>query len=102
MITIIISAPALVCGVPVFIDVYVMVTWIYKHTGGLTLTNVSVSYKENNSSMDSMDAILTEIDATSVKVYNLKLGSEYVFNISAQNNYGSTSIICGPSLYVTG
>ena len=50
----------------------------------------------------NLEIMLTETNATAVKVQNLKVGFEYVFNISARNNHGSTNIFCGPVLYVTG
>ena len=50
----------------------------------------------------NLEIMLTETNATAVKIPDLKLGFEYVFNISARNNHGSTSILCGPILYVEG
>ena len=78
--------------------------WLYNHTGGLPITNVSVLYSVNDSSsnVNSLEITLTETDATSVNVRHLKLGFEHVFNITAKNNHGYTSILCGPVLYVTG
>ena len=57
-----------------------------------------------NDSSSNLEMTLTEADATvtSVNVSDLKSGFEYVFNITAKNNHGYTSILCGPVLYVTG
>ena len=89
------------CGVLESANGFITVTWHYNYTGGLPITNISVSYNVNNGESNTRLAE-TESDATAVKVQDLKLGFEYVFTISARNNHGSTSILCGPILYVTG
>ena len=83
---------------------FITVAWLYNHTGGLPITNVSVLYSVNDSSsnVNNLEITLAETDATSVNVSDLKPGFEYVFNITANNNHGYTSILCGPVLYVTG
>ena len=45
---------------------------------------------------------ISSVDITSVIVGNLEVGIEYTFNITASNAYGSSSILCGPTLYVLG
>ena len=62
----------------------------------------SVNDISGNVNNINLEIMLTETDATTVKVQDLKLGFEYVFNISARSNHGSTSILCGPILYVKG
>ena len=42
------------------------------------------------------------VDTTSVIVPNLMAGSEYMFNITAENSIGSSTIMCGPILHVLG
>ena len=41
-------------------------------------------------------------DTTSVMVPNLVASAEYMFNVTAGNSVGSSSIICGPILHVIG
>ena len=98
----IVSAPSLECGVLESANGFITVTWHYNHTGGLPITNISVSYNVYNGESNTTSLAETESDTTAVKVQDLKLGFEYVFNISARNNHGSTIILCGPILYVTG
>ena len=69
------------------------------------MTNISVSYIKQvggliNTSHSTPIAV-NQVDATSVEVPNLEVGFEYVFIITAMNAHGSSSIICGPTLYVT-
>ena len=60
------------------------------------------SVKDGSNNVNNLEITLTETDATVVKVQDLKPGFEYVFNITANNNHGYSSILCGPVLYVTG
>ena len=73
----------------------VIVTWSYIHTGGLPLTNVSVSYANDNS-LSPIPIPLISVDTTSVTIPDLKAGFEYTFNVTAENSEGSSSTVCGP------
>ena len=42
------------------------------------------------------------IHTTSITVHGLTTGFKYTFNITARNNYGTSSILCGPVLHVIG
>ena len=92
------------CNAPVSSNGVIIVAWSYIHTGGLPLTNVSVSYTyESNTTKRSPISIpISSVDTTSVNVDSLEAGFEYSFNITASNTYGSFSIVCGPTLYVLG
>ena len=45
---------------------------------------------------------ISSVDTTSIMVPNLVAGAEYIFNITAENNVGSSTIMCGPILHVIG
>ena len=42
------------------------------------------------------------VDTTSVEVDDLVAGFEYVFNTTAENSNGSSSILCGPIHHIVG
>ena len=86
---------------------FMTVTWNYTHTGGLPLTNILVSYVKQLEGLNininqSTFVTVNEVDATSVKVPNLEAGFGYIFNITAVNNYSSSSIFCGPTFHANG
>ena len=88
---------------------FMTVTWNYTHTGGLPLTNILVSYVKQLEGLNinininqSTSVTVNEVDATSVKVPNLEAGFGYIFNITAVNNYSSSSIFCGPTFHANG
>ena len=78
----------------------IILAWSYIHTGGLPLTNVSVSYYE--SGLSPIPIPLTSVDTTLVTIPDLKAGFEFTFNITAENSEGPSSILCGPVTYVHG
>ena len=89
-----------------------MVTWSYIHTGGLPLTNIHLSYSHSILG-NSTEKIVTNspqlntvsvmrVDSTSVVVPSLVTGVEYTFNVTAENSYGSSSIVCGPIPHIIG
>ena len=90
-----ISVPELFCNASVSSSGTVTVTWSYIHTGGLPLTNVSVSYTSDNS-LSPIPIPLISVDTTSVTIPDLKAGFEYTFNVTAENSEGSSSTVCGP------
>ena len=75
----------------------VMVTWSYVHTGGLPLTNVSLSYTYEDEFIISkpVPISISRVDATRITLPNLEAGFRYTFNVTSQNRIGSTSTICG-------
>ena len=81
-------------------------TWRYNHTGGLPLTGLSVSYTTIESDGSDIGAssrvVVSNVDASSVAVSNLEAGYGYVFNITAENGNGYSSILCGPTFHNTG
>ena len=91
---IIITVPELFCNASVSFNGTVTVTWSYIHTGGLPLTNVSVSYKNINS-LKPIPIPSISVDTTSVTIPDLKAGFEYIFNVTAVNSEGSSSTVCG-------
>ena len=53
--------------------------------------------------MNGSNAVsISTVDTTSIMVPNLIVGAEYIFNVTAENNVGSSSIICGPILHIIG
>ena len=98
------AVPAPVCNVSVSASGVITVTWSYIHTGGLPLTNVSVSYTyEEGSVVSSPNPVqVTSINTTSVTLVELQEGFRYTFNITAENSNGTSSILCGTTLYVSG
>ena len=90
-----ITVPGLFCNASVSSNGTVTVTWSYIHTGGLPLTNVSVSYTNDNS-LSPIPIPLISVDTTSVTIPDLKAGFEYTFNVTAENSEGSSSTVCGP------
>ena len=82
----------------------VTVTWSYIHTGGLPLTNIFISYTyEDNSVISSTNHVpFTSIDKTSVTLVELQEGFRYTFNITAENNHGTSSTLCEATLHIHG
>ena len=106
-----ITVPALSCDAPVSSNGVITVTWSYIHTGGLPLTNVFLTYTNsvlwnstgnfsNHSQRNTVS--VSSVDSTSIVVPNLVTGPEYLFNITAENSYGSSSIVCGPTPHLIG
>ena len=97
------TVPALVCNAPVSARGDIIVMWSYIHTGGLPLTNVSMAYTFNESMGTITNPIpISGVDTTSVEVVDLVAGFEYLFNTTAENSNGSSSILCGPIHHVVG
>ena len=103
--------PALSCDAPVSSNGVITVTWSYIHTGGLSLTNLFLTYTHsilgnstgnfsNHSQLNTVS--VNSVDSTSIVVPNLVTGAEYMFNIMAENSYGSSSVICGPTPHLIG
>lgn len=91
------------CNVPVSLNDVISVAWSYIHTGGLPLTNVSVTYTISCSEIDStasgpIPIPFSDLESSTVSVTNLEFGFEYTFNITAQNSNGTSSVLCGPTL----
>ena len=77
--------------------------WSYIHTGGLPLTNVSMVYIFNESMRTIINPVsVSSVDTTSVEVADLVAGFKYLFNATAENSNGSSSILCGPIHHVVG
>ena len=85
----------LFCNTLIVANGTVIVSWFFIHTGGLSLTNVSVSYYFDNSS-SPIPIPLISVDSTLVTLPDLKAGFEYTFNVTAENSEGSLSTLCGP------
>ena len=81
----------------------ITVTWSYIHTGGLPLTNVSVSYSLTKGSRTVIKSVpVSSIDSTLVEISDIETGFKYTFNITAENSNGSSSIICGATVDALG
>ena len=82
----------------------VTVTWDYRHTGGLNLTQVAVDYRQEETEtfqVLSRDSD-SELNKNSLEVQNLTAGYTYIFRISATNNNGSTSVECPSVIHTVG
>ena len=101
MYTINITVPELFCNASVSSNGTVTVTWSYIHTGGLPLTNVSVTYIIYNN-LSPIPIPLISVDTTSVTIPDLKAGFEYTFNVTAVNSEGSSSTECGFTIHESG
>lgn len=99
------AVPALTCNDPVSSKGVITVIWSYIHTGGLPLTNLFLTYSTSlpgycNSGLN--DISVSSVNTTSVTVSDIMAGAEYTFNITAENDIGSSNIICGPTFHITG
>ena len=45
---------------------------------------------------------ISNVDTTSIVFHNLVTGAEYVFNITVENSYGSSSFTCGLTPHIIG
>ena len=99
------TVPSLMCGDPVFRNGGITSNWSYVHTGGLSLNHVYVSYTfEEGSGTSSPIHVMTFVNAqpTEVNVPRLVAGHRYTFNITAENDVGSSYILCGQTLLSVG
>lgn len=95
--------PALKCAAPHFVNGDITATWSYIHTGGLSLTNLSVFYMfMEGSAINRVPVNLQNINALSATISNLTTGFKYSFNITAENSNGASNILCGPILHLIG
>ena len=78
----------------------VTVSWSFVHTGGLPLTNVSVSYYYIF--LSPIPIPLISVGTTLVTIPDLKAGFEYTFNVTAVNSEGSSSTVCGLTIPESG
>ena len=97
------TVPALTCSAPVSTGGVIKVTWAYIHTGGLSLTNVTVTYTFINGFQNIASVVSVScFDITSVMISDLVVGIEYTFDVTAENNYGSLNVQCGHTHHVIG
>ena len=96
-------APVSTCDSALSSNGTVMVTWSYLHTGGLPLTSVSMMYTfTEGSTVNLVPVNVPNIHTTSISVHGLTTGFRYTFNITTRNDYGTSSILCGPILHAIG
>ena len=95
------AVPSLLCDPPTSTNGDITVTWFYIHTGGLPLTNVSLTIF-NDGPESATDFILQSADTQSIEIPHLVAGFEYTFNVTAVNSIGSSSISCGPVFHRPG
>ena len=98
------TVPSLMCGDPVFRDGGITSTWSYVHTGGLSLNRVYVSYtyEEGSATISPIPVPFMNTQQTEVNIPSLVAGHRYTFNITAENNVGSSYVMCGPTLLSVG
>ena len=92
------------CDNPEFSEGGITARWSYIHMGGQTLTNVLVSYtfEESASVSDPISVPFDDVSLTSVNVPWLVAGFRYTFNITAENDIGSSYVLCEPTLLSIG
>lgn len=97
------TAPSLTCDYTTSSNGTVAVGWSYVHTGGLPLTDLSVAYTfTEGSTTRRVPVNVSSVTRSSVSIQGLTVGFMYTFNITARNNNGASSILCGPILHVIG
>ena len=74
------------CDPPTSANGVITVTWSYIHTGGLPLTNVSVTFFSNGVETAINSIPVSDTDTQSTDVPDLVTGFEYSFNITAVNS----------------
>ena len=80
-----------------------MASWMYVHTGGLPLTDLSVMYSyEEGASTVSRSVNGVNLNDLSVTVSGLVAGEEYTFTVTAENSNGSSSTVCEPVDHIVG
>ena len=94
--------PAVICNAPVSSNGVITVTWSYIHTGGLPLTNLYLTYTQSIPGNGLNAVSIISVDTTSIVFPNLVTGTEYIFNVTAENSYGSSSITCGSTPHIIG
>ena len=79
-----------------------MLSWSYRHTGGLPLTGLSLicRFEEGASAVTrSVDVNLSDF---MVAVRALLAGVEYTFTVTAENTNGSSNTECQPVDHIVG
>ena len=100
--------PKVLCQVPQSSDGKILVSWDYKHTGGLNLTQVTIEYKQQDVQsfqLLSDSSVVDSEDLLSMKyteVLNFTAGFNYTFRITAANENGINSINCPSILHTVG
>ena len=78
----------------------IRITWDYRHTGGLSLTQVAVEYQQNQ--IEGFQLLPKDpefgLELKSFEALNLTAGYTYIFRVIAENENGSTSTEC-PSVF---
>ena len=94
------TVPEMFCPRPESQNGVIIVSWAFVHTGGLPLTNISVTYTFQQENIHV--SVPGGISARSVTVPNLIAGEVYIFNIIAENTYGSSAVQCEGILHELG
>ena len=93
----------MVCPRPESQNGVIIVSWSFVHTGGLPLTNISITYGfQQDLSRNILIPVPGGISARFVMVPNLVAGEVYIFNIIAENTYGSSTVQCEGILHELG
>ena len=79
-----------------------MVSWSYRHIGGLPLTGLLVMYKYEEGTSAVTGSVDVNLGDSMVTVRGLLAGVEYTFTVTAENVNGSSSTECQPVNHVVG
>ena len=104
IILLIVAVPEVSCPRPESRNGTIIVMWTLVHTGGLPLTNLSVTYSfQQGLSAESKNvSVPGGTSARSITVSNLVAGEAYIFNVTAENMNGSSTSQCEGILHEVG
>ena len=80
----------------------IRINWDYRHTGGLSLTKVTVEYRQDQIETFQLLPMDSTLQRKSFEALNLTAGYTYIFRISASNENGSDNIECPPVRHAIG
>ena len=83
----------------------ITVHWNYTHTGGLKLTQVIVTAYMGilaNIQLDVPNGNLTDLSQMSLDIATFTAGFQYTFQVTAYNQFGSSTAQCDPVMHLIG
>ena len=90
---------------PTSSDGVITIHWNYTHTGGLELTRVFVTAYMGilaNIQLDVPNGSLTDLSQMSLDIATFTAGFQYTFQVTAYNQFGSSTAQCDPVMHLIG
>ena len=90
---------------PTSSDGIITIHWNYTHTGGLELTRVFVTAYMGilaNIQLDVPNGNLTDLSQMSLDIATFTAGFQYTFQVTAYNQFGSSTAQCDPVMHLIG